>query len=59
MINKPPPFKDLNIRIPFIIPIKGSGFINPGSGLMHSSAKLSFFSYSWRSSSTLILNPKP
>ena len=33
MINKPPPFKDLNIRIPIIIPIKGSGFLNHGSGL--------------------------
>ena len=33
MINQPPPFKDLNIRIPIIIPIKGSGFINHGSGL--------------------------
>ena len=29
MINKPPPFNDLNIRIP----IKGRGFINHGSGL--------------------------
>ena len=28
MIIKPPPFKDLNIRIPIIIPIKGRGFIN-------------------------------
>ena len=33
MINKPPPFKGLNIRIPTIIPIKGRGFINQGSGL--------------------------
>ena len=33
MINKPPPFKGLNIRIPIIIPIKGSGFMNQGSGL--------------------------
>ena len=33
MINKPPPFKGLNIRIPIIIPIKGRGFINQGSGL--------------------------
>ena len=35
MINKPPPLKDLfiNTRIPIIIPIKGSGFINHGSGL--------------------------
>ena len=34
MINKPPPFKGLNIRIPIIIPIKGRGFINHGSGLL-------------------------
>ena len=33
MINKPPPFKGLNIRIHFIIPMKGRGFINHGSGL--------------------------
>ena len=33
MLNKPPPFKDLNIRMPIIIPIKGRGFINHGSGL--------------------------
>ena len=31
MINKPPPFKGLNIRIPSIIPILGRGFINHGS----------------------------
>ena len=37
MINKPPPFKGLNIRIPIIIPIKGRGFINHGSGLLSSS----------------------
>ena len=34
MIDEPPPFKDLNIRIPIIIPIKGMGFINHGSGLV-------------------------
>ena len=33
MINKPPPFKVLNIKIPIIIPIMGRGFINPGFGL--------------------------
>ena len=33
MINEPLPFKDLNIRIPIITPIKGRGFINHGSGL--------------------------
>ena len=33
MIDKPPPFEDLNIRIPIIIPIKGRGFINQGSGV--------------------------
>ena len=30
MINKPPPFKGLDIRILIIIPIKGRGFINHG-----------------------------
>ena len=34
MINKLPPFKGLNIRIPIIIPIKGRAFINHGSGLL-------------------------
>ena len=33
MINKPPPFKGLDIMIPAIIPMKGRGFINHGSGL--------------------------
>ena len=35
MINKPPPFKSLNTRIPSIIRIKGRGFIHfrLGSGL--------------------------
>ena len=33
MINKPPPFKGLNIRIPIIIPMKGRGFINQGLGI--------------------------
>ena len=31
--NKLSPFKGLTIRIPIIIPIKGRGFINQGSGL--------------------------
>ena len=31
MINKPPPSKDLNIRIPILIAIKGRGFGNQGS----------------------------
>ena len=31
MINKPPPFKGLDIRIPILIPVKG--FINQGSAL--------------------------
>ena len=34
MINKPPPFKGLNIRIPIIIPIKGKGFVIQGSTLL-------------------------
>ena len=33
MINKPPPFKGVNIGIPMIMPIKVRGFINQGSGL--------------------------
>ena len=33
MINKPPPFKGLHIRVPIIIPIKGRGYINHGSTL--------------------------
>ena len=31
MINKPPPFKGLNIRIPIIVPVQGRGFVNQGS----------------------------
>ena len=31
VINKPPPFKGLNIRIPIMIPSKRSGIINEGS----------------------------
>ena len=33
MINKPPPFKGNDIKIPVLIPIKGRGLINPGFGL--------------------------
>ena len=33
MIGEPPPWKGLNVRVPSIIPIKGRGFINQGSGL--------------------------
>ena len=33
MLNKPFPFKGLDNGMPIIIPIKGSGFINHGSGL--------------------------
>ena len=33
MINNHPPFRGLNIGIPIVIPIKGRGFINQGSGL--------------------------
>ena len=31
VINKPPPFKGLKDRIPIIVPIKVTGFINHGS----------------------------
>ena len=33
MTDTPPSFKDLSVRTPFIVPIKGSGFIYQGSGL--------------------------
>ena len=33
MINNPPAFKGLSIRIPLIIPVNGRGFINQASGL--------------------------
>ena len=33
VIDKPPPFKGLNIRILIIIPIKGRGLINQESTL--------------------------
>ena len=36
MINQPPPFKGFNTRISIIIPNKGRGFINQGSGLVGS-----------------------
>ena len=32
MIDKPPPFTGPNIRMPIVLSIKGSGFINHGSG---------------------------
>ena len=32
MINKPPPFKGLDSRMSIVIPIKGRGVINQGSG---------------------------
>ena len=32
MINEPPPFKGLKIRIPIIISIQARGFINHGFG---------------------------
>ena len=34
MIDRPPPFQGLKIGIPAIIPVKGRGFINQGSGLL-------------------------
>ena len=33
MMNEPPPVKDLNVRIPSIIPVTRRGFVNHGSGL--------------------------
>ena len=37
MINNPPPVKGFTIGILIIIPIKGKGFINQGSGLLERS----------------------
>ena len=37
-----PPFKGLKIRIPTILPTNGRGFINQGSGLLHSSFHVLF-----------------
>ena len=34
MLNKPPPFKGLIIRIPIMIPAKGIGFMDEGFGLV-------------------------
>ena len=34
MINKPPPFKGLNIRIPVILTIEGRRFLNQGSAIL-------------------------
>ena len=34
LINKLPPFKGFNTRIPIIIPVEGSLFINQGSGFI-------------------------
>ena len=33
VIDKPPPFKGINIRIPSILPTKGRGLIKQGSTL--------------------------
>ena len=33
MMNKSPPSKGINTRIPIIIPVKGRAFINQGSGV--------------------------
>ena len=34
MINKSPPFKGLNIKIPIMVPIEGRGLINHEFGLV-------------------------
>ena len=54
MINKHPPFKGLNIRIPTIIPIKVRGVIEQGSTL-----KLSSHWFLVREKELCALNPKP
>ena len=52
MIMKPLPFRDLNIRIPIIIPIEGREFIDQGPTL-----GLGFrVGYTWRRGETL--NPR-
>ena len=53
LLKRPPPFKGLDIRIPIIIPIKGRGFVNQGSGLGFR------FQISTLQSSTEILSLKP
>ena len=60
MINKPPPFKGLNIKIPIIIPIKGRGFINKGSTLVpdENRRKKSFTSLGEFTSAVEPLTPK-
>ena len=40
--NVDPPFEGLDIRIPIITPIKGTGFINQGSGLPSVTAWIMF-----------------
>ena len=47
MINKPPPFKGLNIRILNIIPIEGRGFINHGFGLVSINSWISTVLICW------------
>ena len=42
MMNKPPPLKGLDIRVPTIIPIQGKGFINQGSTLPSLTSSLRF-----------------
>ena len=34
LLNKPPPFNGLSIKIPIIIPINGTGFLNCGSSFV-------------------------
>ena len=38
MTNTPLPCQGLNIRIPTVIPIRGRGFLNGGSGLSQTTA---------------------
>ena len=46
MIDNPPPFKGLNIRIPVIFPAKGRGFINQGFGLVQEDRE-NLHNYGW------------
>ena len=58
MINKPPPFTGLNIRIPIITPIKGREFINHGSGLPKSQVPNYWVFGASGQDATQALNPK-
>ena len=67
MINKPPPFTGLNIRIPIIIPTKGEGFMNHGFTFTCLGFRVQEVAVSWlefaqahsKLEQKYTLNPKP